>query len=277
MAGQLASRPLPTDAFLRGPPGTGAAPQQQPDTAQGRDTFPAGPSASAGAASSKGLSLTISPGKARPLGLSAAPAAGANVIRGGRSSGRDGFVYVPRSYHPGRPSPLAVMLHGAGGRADPQSGNWSFGGLQALEESACILLVPESRGSTWDVIRCGFGPDVAHIDAALGRVFASCAVDPGRVTLAGFSDGASYALSLGLGNPQLFTHLVAFSPGFMRPPPAAEAAMQRGGISGSSGTSDSGSSSGGSIDVTYHEFDGGHVIPRDVAAEGLAFFLGSRV
>ena len=37
------------------------------------------------------------------------------------------------------------------------------------------------------------------------------------------SDGASYALSLGLGNPQLFTHLVAFSPGFMRPPPAAAA------------------------------------------------------
>ena len=172
MAGQLASRPLPTDAFLRGPPGTGAAPQQQPDTAQGRDTFPAGPSASAGAASSKGLSLTISPGKARPLGLSAAPAAGANVIRGGRSSGRDGFVYVPRSYHPGRPSPLAVMLHGAGGRADPQSGNWSFGGLQALEERwgrGGGRVAGWRRG--WNLVSCC--SDAWHIQERAGKPLAN--------------------------------------------------------------------------------------------------------
>lgn len=35
---------------------------------------------------------------------------------------------------------------------------------------------------------------------------------------AGFSDGASYALSLGLPNGNLFSHIVAFSPGFMRAP-----------------------------------------------------------
>ncbi len=34
----------------------------------------------------------------------------------------------------------------------------------------------------------------------------------------GFSDGASYALSLGVPNGDLFTHIVAFSPGFMRLP-----------------------------------------------------------
>src|SRR3712207_7974813 len=34
---------------------------------------------------------------------------------------------------------------------------------------------------------------------------------------AGFSDGASYALSLGIPNGDLFTHLVAFSPGFAAP------------------------------------------------------------
>ena len=34
----------------------------------------------------------------------------------------------------------------------------------------------------------------------------------------GFSDGASYALSLGAANGDLFTHIAAFSPGFMRPP-----------------------------------------------------------
>jgi predicted esterase len=34
----------------------------------------------------------------------------------------------------------------------------------------------------------------------------------------GFSDGASYALSLGLANGDLFTHVLGFSPGFMRVP-----------------------------------------------------------
>jgi poly(3-hydroxybutyrate) depolymerase len=45
-----------------------------------------------------------------------------------------------------------------------------------------------------------------------------CTVDPQRICVSGFSDGASYALSLGLANGDLFTHVAAFSPGFMRPP-----------------------------------------------------------
>ena len=43
-------------------------------------------------------------------------------------------------------------------------------------------------------------------------------VDRQRVCASGFSDGASYALSLGAANGDLFTHIAAFSPGFMRPP-----------------------------------------------------------
>jgi len=37
------------------------------------------------------------------------------------------------------------------------------------------------------------------------------------VAIQGFSDGASYALSLGLTNGDLFTHVIAFSPGFAAP------------------------------------------------------------
>ena len=40
------------------------------------------------------------------------------------------------------------------------------------------------------------------------------AASPTRIALGGFSDGASYALSLGIGNGDLFSHLVAYSPGF---------------------------------------------------------------
>ncbi|KAG2436150.1 hypothetical protein HYH02_011654 [Chlamydomonas schloesseri] len=322
--GLLSSRPLPAESFRvqvsRGSrSGAGASTTDQTDTLQqGRDVVATPSSSSSGSSINQtpNSAYKLTPGQAQPLGLEVAATATTTTTTSRSRRGRGGFVYVPRSYDPRRPSPLAVMLHGAGGRADPGDPYLTFGGLQALEASACLLLVPESTGATWDLIRGGggdFGPDVAHIDAALGRVFGSCAVDAGRVALAGFSDGASYALSLGLANPQLFTHLLAFSPGFMRPPPAAEAAMQRAGSSmhsgsgtGSSMHSGSGSSSGSSsvwprvfvshgtgdrvlpvgcsrgivtrlraarIDVSYHEFEGGHVIPGHVAAEGLSFFL----
>ncbi|MFC4905039.1 hypothetical protein [Kocuria oceani] len=62
------------------------------------------------------------------------------------------------------------------------------------------VLVPVSRGSAWDGVRDGFGPDVDVIDRALHRAFDAVAVDPERIGIAGFSDGASYALGLGLAN-----------------------------------------------------------------------------
>ena len=85
------------------------------------------------------------------------------------------------------------------------------------EAEGFLLLAPDSRGVTWDVILDDYGEDVAFIDKALARVFAEHAVDPTHLAAAGFSDGASYALSLGLSNGGLFTHILAFSPGFMAP------------------------------------------------------------
>ena len=114
-------------------------------------------------------------------------------------SGRNGAFYVPAAYRPETPAPLLVMLHGAGGGAD------NMAALAALaEEVGAILLVPESRGRTWDVIRAVPAPDVASLDRALTYVFERCAVDPARLGIGGFSDGASYGLSLGLTNGDLF-------------------------------------------------------------------------
>jgi phospholipase/carboxylesterase len=106
------------------------------------------------------------------------------------------------------------MLHGAGGR-----GSDSLRLLQSIADArGVIVLAPSSVGSTWDVITRGrYGIDVRPIDAALADVFAGYTVDPKRVAVAGFSDGASYALSLGVMNGALFTHVIAFSPGFMAP------------------------------------------------------------
>jgi len=80
-----------------------------------------------------------------------------------------------------------------------------------------IVVGAASREASWDMIYGGYGPDVAVIDRALEKVFARYAVDPERVAIEGFSDGASYAASLGLTNGDLFKHLIAFSPGYSKP------------------------------------------------------------
>jgi phospholipase/carboxylesterase len=193
---------------------------------------------------------------------------------GGR---RDGLLYVPKGYRPDRPAPLVVMLHGAGGNARNGLGPWQ----KLADEAGLLLLAPDSRGPTWDLIaEDAYGSDVAFIDRALAYVFAHYAVDPGRIALEGFSDGASYALSLGLTNGDLFTHVVAFSPGFLAP------AAQRGepkvfvshGVKDEVLRIDSCSRrivprvEQAGYAVRYREFDGPHTVPADVAREALDWF-----
>jgi len=168
-----------------------------------------------------------------------------------------------------------VVLHGAG-----SSGARAIDLMAGLaDEAGLVLLAPDSRGATWDVIRGGFGPDVAFLDAALEQVFAACPVDPARVALEGFSDGASYALSLGIGNGDLFTHLIAFSPGFAAP--VLQAGRPR--VLVTHGVHDAvlpidrcsrrlvPALEGAGYDVTYEEFDGGHVVPPELARQAVVW------
>jgi phospholipase/carboxylesterase len=129
----------------------------------------------------------------------------------GLDARRDALIYVPASYKPPRPASLALMLHGAAG--EPAHG------LSLLQPYAdkknIILIAPASRKGTWDIIDGdAFGPDVLFINHVLELAFTRFLIDPARTAIGGFSDGASYALSIGLTNGDLFTHVIAFSPGF---------------------------------------------------------------
>ena len=64
-------------------------------------------------------------------------------------------------------------------------------------------------------MRHEFDADPEFINLALEHAFSLCNVDFTRIGLAGFSDGATTALSLGLPNGGLFSQLGAFSPGFV--------------------------------------------------------------
>jgi phospholipase/carboxylesterase len=74
-----------------------------------------------------------------------------------------------------------------------------------------------SRGRPWDVLVGGYGPDVEFIDQTLKQMFDRLPVDARRLAVTGFSEGASYVLSVGLPDGDLFTHVIAFSPAFASP------------------------------------------------------------
>lgn len=195
-------------------------------------------------------------------------------------SDRDGVLYVPPSYEPGQPAPLVLSLHGAGG-----SGRRNLPRLRRLaDELGLLVLSPDSRESTWDIVRSGFGPDVEFVDRALDLAFARYAVDPTRIAAEGFSDGASYALSLGLLNGDLFPSVIAFSPGFM----LADKRRGRPRCFVSHGLHDPilpvdpcsrrivRELRDERYDVRYTEFDGGHAVPPEIARAAMDWLLASR-
>ena len=190
----------------------------------------------------------------------------------GLGGDRDAILQLP-SKAAAASLPLLVLLHGATGSGEGMLRRVG----DAAEAAGVAVLAPDSRDGTWDGIRGQYGRDIVFLNRALERVFATVAVDAARVSVGGFSDGASYALSLGLINGDLFRRVVAFSPGFVIPgEPHGKARFFV-----SHGTRDQilpiDQCSRAIVpnlrrlgyDVTFREFDGRHEVPPDIAREGL--------
>jgi len=194
------------------------------------------------------------------------------------SGKKSGILYVPQSYSSDTKTPLIVALHGASG----SSSFWkSYYGR--AEERGFILLALDSKDYTWDAIINGYGDDLRQIDKSLKYVFDRCYIDEEKVTLAGYSDGATYTLSLGPSNGDLFTHLIAYSPGYFI---YSEPIIGKPKIYISHGSDDPVLSvettretivpyfSDDGYDVTYYEFRGGHTVPAFVSEQAIDWFLG---
>ena len=208
--------------------------------------------------------------------LSARPRAGVKTAATGQIKlERDAILQIPANASDS-PVPLLIMLHGATQRADDMF--WYLG--SAHEEARAAVLAPNSMDTTWDAIGGSFfGEDVDYLNRMLERVFETTAIDPARVSVGGFSDGATYALSLGLINGDFFRSIVAFSPGFV----ISGDAHGKPRIFISHGAKDhilpidrcgrriAAALKGQSYDVTFREFDGDHEVPEEVAREGLSF------
>lgn len=213
----------------------------------------------------------------RPAGVIVREMLGPGVHTVKMKGRRDSLLFVPKVRSVNAEMPLAISLHGAGGNEEH--------GLSLLREEAeehgfCVL-APRSLRDTWDVIVGAYGPDVESLDAALAYVFARLHVQASRLAISGFSDGASYALSLGLANGGLFPHVIAFSPGFMRPP--AMDGKPR--VYVSHGTKDSvlpiercsrvisSRLRRMGYELSYREFDGPHTVPGDIKQEAVRWWL----
>lgn len=192
----------------------------------------------------------------------------------GLGSTRDGLLYMPRGYDAARPISLAVMLHGAG-----QNGQRMRPLFPLADDFGVVIVAPDSRDRTWDGIRGEAGPDAAFISLALGSVVADLGARPQKLAIGGFSDGASYAL--GLGNGDLFSHVIALSPGFVT------SGLRRGKphVFVSHGTQDQilpidrtsrvivPKLKAAGYDVLYREFDGPHRLLPEIAREAFDWLM----
>lgn len=219
--------------------------------------------------------------------VGAAPFAAFDSAQGGQGSpgryplklgdDRDGFVYVPASYVPGKPLPLLMMLHGAGNTS--LSVQYTF---PLADEFGVIILAPDSRDErTWDGVLRHWGPDVDFMGEALAQTAKRYDIDRKKLGVGGFSDGASYALSFGISFGDQFTSVIAMSPGVMQP----IAARGKPRIFISHGTSDPimpidvtsrtfvPKLKGLGYDVTYREYEGRHSPSPPVVREAFEWFV----
>ena len=194
-------------------------------------------------------------------------------------SGRDGSIFVPASYQPGHAAPLLLFLHGNRGDKTGSLDMWE----DESERTGTILLLPESRQRTWDrIIDHAFGPDVQFIDEALKLVFKSLSIDAKHLAIAGFSDGASYALALGQTTGDLFTHIVALSPGSSTPASRAGRPpifIMHGNIDDVLPIDQCSRAivpalRADGYDVTYNEFVGQHLVVEEEKTKMFDWFIG---
>ena len=192
--------------------------------------------------------------------------------------GREAVLVVPEGLPAEGPVPLLVMFHGAGGEANRVLPHW----VRHARARRYLLLAPQSMYPTWDIVIGGHGPDLQRLEGALAVVASRFRVDPARLAFAGFSDGGSYALSTGVTNGDVASHVIALSAGFMN------TFSQHGKpkVFIAHGRSDSQLPMATSAhpharrlleqgyDLTLQPFDGDHVIVPWVVERAVEFFLG---
>jgi len=140
-------------------------------------------------------------------------------------------LYTPDEIDPAKRYPLLTVLHGAGRQDEALMRAYRF----EAQQRQAFVLVARSRHYTWDLIAFASGgaspdgdppalrPDLDFLEYAYDLIYRRYPIDRGRQGLIGYSDGASYALSVGLSNPEHFCAIAAWAAGFVALDDGAEA------------------------------------------------------
>jgi len=183
---------------------------------------------------------------------------------------------------------VLVALHGAGGEAADVLQSFR----EAADANGIVLLIPQSAKGSWDMIedlksRLGvemnvqprYGKDLKALDQALADLFSRVAVDSAKVGIMGFSDGATYALSVGTANPELFSTIIAFSPGpaFIGRTSGSQRAFVSHGendkvLPFATARGHVSRLRARKVEVMFEKFAGGHEVPKDIKEKAMAFF-----
>jgi phospholipase/carboxylesterase len=190
---------------------------------------------------------------------------------------RDAVLFVPTGLDEHAPVALFVMFHGAGGFPEKV--------LPFIEEHAerdkFLILTPHSMYPTWDIVIGGSGPDLERLHRALMEVTSRYRIDRDHLAFAGFSDGASYALSIGITNGDIASHVIAFSGGFMSiftqegDPKVfiAHGLVDEQLSIETSGRANATKLKAAGYDVQYVEFNGAHAIQPVIVDMAIEFFF----
>ena len=145
-----------------------------------------------------------------------------------------------------------------------------------------MLIAPASKGQTWSILRSEQDLDLESVNFALGEAYKRCTIDRRRIAVGGFSDGATYALSLGVSNGDLFPAVMALL-ARRRSSPASRSASPASSSRTARSTRCCRSSSAGDAvvqklraagyPVTYRRFRGGHEASTATSAAAVRWFL----
>jgi phospholipase/carboxylesterase len=184
------------------------------------------------------------------------------------TTGVVGLTFFPTTYSHARPAPVALLFHGIAHGPDEL-----MTPLRPIAERIGMVLVAIGSASlTWDLVQSRglFGVDVPRVNRALDWLFDRCRVDTARLSLAGFSDGASYAVAMGRVNGDLFNRVIAYSPAAYYLTGAAgkpEFYVTHGSLDDVASVDTTRVTTVPNLralgySVEYHEFVGGHGVPQ---------------
>jgi len=157
------------------------------------------------------LALRIQP-RAVEASDAAAPTGFVHIERDAQQA----YLLTPDEIDASKVYPLVTVLHGAGRQDETLAKAYR----DEPEARQALFLIARSHGPTWDLISGGGRPDVDFLEYAYDLIYRRYPVDFFRQAVIGYSDGASYGLSLGLANPRIYRAIMAWAAGFIVVDPA---------------------------------------------------------